>query len=269
MPNDTTIATPDPQGTNPGTGPEPAWPAPSRLPPSATLAEQAFEQLERMIVMMELRPGQALTEHWACQRLGIGRTPVREALLRLRDTGLVELVPGRGLHVTAIDCDEALQAVEVGGLVERLLVERAARLATPAQRARFAAMEEAFRRQAGEEDLDGYLRTQHAMNQLIAAAAHHPFAARAARPVYSVTRRLGTMYYTRGGHRLSEVAPHHVELTAALAAGVGERALAALEALLDHWRAVAIEIETSDLAAGPAPEPQPAPAAMPRRQEED
>ncbi len=67
------------------------------------LAGKARAALEQQIVTLELAPGSVWTEAEISQRLGIGRTPVREALQRLEGDYLVEIVPRLGVRITAID----------------------------------------------------------------------------------------------------------------------------------------------------------------------
>jgi DNA-binding GntR family transcriptional regulator len=64
----------------------------SRRPGGRTLTDAAYARLRESIVTLRLAPGAALPEAELCRRLGISRTPVRAALLRLRQEGLVETV---------------------------------------------------------------------------------------------------------------------------------------------------------------------------------
>src|SRR6185437_17135930 len=62
-----------------------------------TLTERAYRQIEELIVTLELAPETILSEQSLAQRLGIGRTPIREALQRLARDGLVVILPRRGI----------------------------------------------------------------------------------------------------------------------------------------------------------------------------
>jgi DNA-binding transcriptional regulator YhcF (GntR family) len=87
-------------------------------PPSLT--SQAYERIEEMIVTLELRPGTAVSEAELSARLGIGRTPVREALQRLAREHLVQILPQRGVLVSELDIKRQLRLLEVRREVERL-----------------------------------------------------------------------------------------------------------------------------------------------------
>src|SRR5689334_4351846 len=68
-----------------------------------TLTEKAYAQIEELIVTLQLPPGTVLSELVLADRLGIGRTPIREALQRLSRDGLVNILPRRGVLVSDID----------------------------------------------------------------------------------------------------------------------------------------------------------------------
>ena len=84
-----------------------------------------------LIVSLELAPGSAIKEPELTARLGIGRTPVREALRRLALERLVEVYPRRGMFVTTVDVRDLARLCEVRAVLEpeaaRLAAERATR----------------------------------------------------------------------------------------------------------------------------------------------
>ena len=79
-----------------------------------------------MILDGELKPGQRLVEGQLAERLGVSRNPVREAMRSLEATGLIEVVPRRGAHVSAIDKCEVHHIQQIRILVEGYAVEQAA-----------------------------------------------------------------------------------------------------------------------------------------------
>ena len=66
-------------------------------------AERAYRDIRRLIVTLELAPGAVISEPGLQERLGLGRTPIREALRRLSNEYLVEVYPRRGMFVAALD----------------------------------------------------------------------------------------------------------------------------------------------------------------------
>lgn len=75
-----------------------------------SLADEIYDQLRRMIVTLELKPGEILVEKELCDRFAASRTPLREAILRLSDHGLVEIAPQHATFVAGIDVRAVRQA---------------------------------------------------------------------------------------------------------------------------------------------------------------
>ena len=98
---------------------------------ASSLADQAYYALRELIVSLELQPGRSIKEPELVARLGIGRTPVREALRRLAQERLIEVFPRRGMVVTTVDVRDLARLCEVRAALEpeaaRLAAERATR----------------------------------------------------------------------------------------------------------------------------------------------
>src|SRR4051795_10593826 len=96
----------------------------------ASFADRAYYAIRELIVTLELPPGSVVKEPELTQRLGIGRTPVREALRRLAQERLIEVFPRRGMLVTKVDVRDLARLCEVRAVLEpeaaRLAAERAA-----------------------------------------------------------------------------------------------------------------------------------------------
>ncbi len=75
-----------------------------------SIADQIYEELRRMIVQFELKPGEVLSEKNTAELFRVSRTPIREALMRMSEHGLVTVAPQFGTFVAAIDPDEVRQA---------------------------------------------------------------------------------------------------------------------------------------------------------------
>jgi DNA-binding GntR family transcriptional regulator len=97
-----------------------------------SLADRAYHAIRGLIVSLELAPGAVIEERELVGRLGIGRTPVREALRRLAQERLVEVFPRRGMFVTKVDVRDLARLCEVRVALEpeaaRLAAERATKL---------------------------------------------------------------------------------------------------------------------------------------------
>ncbi len=95
--------------------------------PRTTLSDGAYAALLDAIVTGELPPGARLRDQELAERLGTSRTPVREALRRLADEGLVEVVPQAATRVAPVDLDRAAHAFPVVAALQAL----ATRLGVP------------------------------------------------------------------------------------------------------------------------------------------
>lgn len=77
---------------------------------SASLQVRAYERIRQSIILAELKPGERLVVKDLCDALGMGRTPVRESLVRLQFGGLVRAVPQSGTYVSRVDLHSAENA---------------------------------------------------------------------------------------------------------------------------------------------------------------
>ena len=92
-----------------------------------SLADQAYDLVERMIVTLELQPGTVFSAVELSERIGIGRTPLREALHRLAGDRLVVALPRRGMMVTEINGSEYLALLDTRRVLDALIAVRACR----------------------------------------------------------------------------------------------------------------------------------------------
>lgn len=91
------------------------------------LRDQVYDSLKEAIITLELEPGQRIKDKDLAAEFGVSRTPVREALKKLEDEGLVESLPGSQTRITEIHLEEAKNAFTVVAALHSL----AARLAVP------------------------------------------------------------------------------------------------------------------------------------------
>ena len=89
------------------------------------LHEEAAERLRDMIVEGDLAPGERITEQALCDRMGLSRTPLREAIKTLTSEGLILLQPNRGATVALLSLDDIEDTFRVIGALEALAGEMA------------------------------------------------------------------------------------------------------------------------------------------------
>ncbi|WP_280113315.1 GntR family transcriptional regulator [Allomesorhizobium alhagi] len=174
----------------------------------------AYRALEGMIVTLELAPGSVATEGALIERLGLGRTPVREAIQRLAWEGLVEVRPRAGLAIAPLHPADWLRVLDARRGVEVVLARSAARYVTRDAADRFHAAAVAMQKAVAARDVLGFLEADKALDEAMAGAADNPFAVRVAAPLQTHSRRFWFRYQSETG--LGESAEHHVRLIGAI-----------------------------------------------------
>jgi DNA-binding GntR family transcriptional regulator len=198
-----------------------------------TLTEQAYYRLEEMIVTLELAPGAVLSEQALSGGLGIGRTPIREALQRLSREGLVLVLPRKAIIVTETEPRRQLLVLEVRRELERLLARASAERATEPERRRFREIADGMEAAAEASDDIAFMRLDRALNALLAEAAHNEYAARAMRSLNGHSRRFWYLHYKEAAD-LPRCARLHADEARAVAKGNPARAMAACDKLMDY-----------------------------------
>jgi DNA-binding GntR family transcriptional regulator len=205
---------------------------------ASTLTEEAYRRLEEMIVTLELAPGSVVSEASLGRQLGIGTTPVREALQRLAREHLVQVLPRRGVVVTAVDLRQQLQVLETRRELDRLIARAAARRATARERAAIAELASRLEEVAGEEDIRAFMRIDGELRQALGRAARNEIAAAAVATLHAVSRRF--WFFHHGGlAELAETACLHAAIARAVAAAEEAAAVEASDRLVAHMVAFA------------------------------
>jgi len=200
--------------------------------PAQSLTDRAYGEIEEMIITLRLAPGSAISESDLSAHLGIGRTPIREALQRLARERLVSIFPRRGIIVTEINVASQLRLLEVRRELERLIARSAARRATDDERDRFRALAAAFEAAAKANDDVTFMRIDRDFNVLCSAASHNEFAAGAMSLMHSLSRRFWYLHYKQAAD-MPLTAKLHADIARAIAAGDEERAAKASDRLLN------------------------------------
>lgn len=211
----------------------PALDAPAE-PIAETQAERAYRLIEDAIVRLELEPGSRITEQDLASRIGLGRTPVREAVQRLVSDGLLVVFPRKGMAVAAINPLEVLLALEVRAALERLVATAAARRASPVQRERLQRLARGLVASAAAGDALHYMQFDKALDTTLGTASANPYAVRALGPLQSMARR--AWYYFRRAQDLEAAAARHAAVIEAIGAGDPSAAAEASDVLMAHVR---------------------------------
>jgi DNA-binding GntR family transcriptional regulator len=205
----------------------------SGLPGEAdSQVRQAYLALEERIATLALAPGQVLSETSLAAMLGLGRTPVREALQQLAREGLVAVHPKRGVVITEIDVKRQLKMLELRRYLERYVVEAAATHATAAERQRFREIADLMKDAGGRGDGEAFLALDREFNLLLLASARNEFATNAMKLIQGLARRF---WYAYGDNaNLGETARLHAEIARSVAEHEREPAVKYLDSLIDN-----------------------------------
>ncbi|HET8727437.1 MAG TPA: GntR family transcriptional regulator [Alphaproteobacteria bacterium] len=206
------------------------------------MAETAYRLIEERIVTLDLAPGTMTTEQQLCTELCLGRTPVREALLRLSLGHLVEIRARKGVLIRPVEIDYVLMTIDIRRMLERLIVTRAARYASDFERRRFLELAVMIEAAAAKPDVHGFMRIDDAFNRLMSRAARHEVAAKTVEPLHCVNRRIGFLYAGATGAGLRETGGEHARMMRAIADQQVGEAEAALDDLLEKAAWIAQQI---------------------------
>lgn len=191
-------------------------------------AEQVYELLRHSIIMLELAPGEAIVEKAICDRLSISRTPVREAVQRLADEGLVNVLPHSGTYVSPI----SFQVAEEGFVIRRALEIESVRRAALNGADDLAPHIALMRDLVASDRLGLYLDADDAFHAAIARASGMPRIWKFITLAKVHLDRMRQMSAPVPGH-LAMVTEQHAAIAAAIAAGKPDQAELAMRIHLE------------------------------------
>jgi DNA-binding GntR family transcriptional regulator len=179
---------------------------------ASSLADRAYVAIRDLIVSLELPPGALIEERRLVETLGIGRTPVREALRRLAQEQLVEVFPRRGMFVTGVDLRDLARISEVRAVLEPEAARLAAARATDEERDELASLADQIKRGADLMTLDERI------HRAVYAAAHNQLLENTLGEYYVLALRIWMIALERA-QDLEEAVEAHRDLIHAIVAG--------------------------------------------------
>jgi len=206
----------------PSSVPQPAAPTTRRATGKAV--EHAYDSIKAAILSREFQPGSHLGEAALAQRLGISRTPIREAFRRLGAEGWLEILPDLGVRVTEWSARDVDEVFEARMLLESHIARRAAERVTPEQIATLRRHAEHMESLL-DEPVDAIVEERSAANN-----AFHDLLVQAAgssrlQRILRLMVEIPVVKWTFKGYSADETrrsVAHHFEIIAALEARDGE-----------------------------------------------
>ena len=195
--------------------------------PRETLSGRAYDAIRRKIVRLELAPGDVVSEVDLQRELGIGRTPIREALQRLARDQFIVVMPRRGMIVSGVDVTELAMLYETRAILEPYAVRLAAERGSAED---WDEMADALAGAGGASARAGELiEVDRRCHEIVWRAAGNRFLVDTLDMLYAQSDRLWHMYLADVADMGGAVNEHR-EILAALRASDGARAASLAEA---------------------------------------
>ena len=135
---------------------------------------EIYKELERRIVKLEYKPGELINEKELIEEFGVSRTPIREALLKLSEKGLVEMIPRVGTYVSQIDLNSIRYAYEIKKYLEALAAELAAQRATDSEIEEIITVVDDMEKYDPVENYEKYIEYDYLFRKKIRDASGNP-----------------------------------------------------------------------------------------------
>jgi DNA-binding GntR family transcriptional regulator len=197
------------------------------LPPAEgetrSLSDAAYYRIRDLIVSLELQPGSIVNERELMERLGLGRTPVREALRTLAQERLVDVYPRRGIFVSSVNARDLASLSEVRAELESHAAALAAARATAEERTGADELIRDLERTAGERDERKLIDLDQRIHRHVYRCTHNSYLEATLNEYYVLTLRIWFLALDRVA-RLDDAVLEHRELLEAIRDGDGARA---------------------------------------------
>lgn len=211
-------------------------------------ADVAYDFTKRRILDGRLSGGEMISEGDVAEDVGLSRTPVREAFLRLEGEGLLRLYPKRGALVVPVSAAEIESVMETRLLVERHAIERVVRSGAPVA----DALEAELRRQdellATAGDAEAFVASDREFHRVLVVAGANPILLGLHDSLRDRQSRMNLVALARDSRRVAQIVAEHRGLVAALSEPTPGRAVRAIER---HLGATLALLRSASAAAGP------------------
>ncbi len=189
------------------------------------LADRAYNDLRDRIVTLRIAPGAPIDEDVLGGELGIGRTPVREAIKRLALENLVTVFPRRGTFASEINITDLADISDVRMQLEGHAAYRAAQRITPAQQAELQELQDELERSQGSDDTAALMTLDTRVHRFIHRCAGNPYLEDSLGRYFNLSLRIWYLVLDRLPHLFARV-HEHGDLLRAIADGDADDARA-------------------------------------------
>ena len=182
---------------------------------SGSLAERVYTAVKGAILTLEFLPGAQIRKSAICAQLGVSRSPVSDALTKLSNEGLVDIVPQSGTRVSRLSMAAIREDVFIRGALEGAAARHAAAERSPETMARLTRNIEMQKLLVADLDAQDFMRTDIDMHDMILATTEKPRLRLAVRIFSSHVDRARQLLLPEPG-RLAETLEEHVALIDAI-----------------------------------------------------
>jgi DNA-binding GntR family transcriptional regulator len=191
--------------------------------PRELLADRAYADLRDRIVTLQIAPGAPIDEDVLGGELGIGRTPVREAIKRLALENLVTVFPRRGTFASEINITDLADISDVRVQLEGHAAYRAAQRITPAQRDELGALLDELHHSQGSDDTEALMRLDARVHRFVHRCTGNAYLEETLGRYFNLSLRIWYLVLDRLPHLFTRVHEHD-DLLRTIDAGDAERA---------------------------------------------
>ncbi|MGI8334189.1 GntR family transcriptional regulator [Actinomadura scrupuli] len=221
--------------------------------PAASLADQVAASIRAAVRAGTLQPGRLYSAYQMADNLGVSRSPVREALMRLAEAGMVEFERNRGFRIVIPQPRDIAEVFHLRLLLEVPAARRVASGAAPELIDALRAELREMSRAAGEHDEALFMRHDRRLHDLILGAAGNARLLRLIDGLRDTTRYLGASTVDRS-RTLHDIYAEHVPIVDAIAAADAAAAGRAMSAHVTHTGRLLVAQAATESADGTDPD---------------
>jgi DNA-binding GntR family transcriptional regulator len=198
------------------------------------LADLAYNRLEEQIVACALRPGLFLSIQDLQKKVGVGRTPIHQAVSRLAADTLIVIRPRHGLQIAPVDLARERRLLQLRRDMERFVVRLATERSGASHRNQMLHISGTLRDRAGSMTISEFNQLDRRIDQLFIAAAGEAFLEHTLRPLHTISRRIGWIYHSWvcPDEGLGRTVDCHLDILEAVSANRVKDAVAASDRLI-------------------------------------
>ncbi len=180
------------------------------------LREIVFETLKEAILKGEIEPGTRMMEVQLAERLGVSRTPVREAIRQLELEGLVMMVPRKGAYVAGLSTKDCMEVLEIRAVLEGLAAQLAAKRADDHEIKQLLDISKKFSDYAAKKDIQGLIDEDEAFHDTIYTASRNDRLIQLISSLREQVQRFRVAYISQF-KRASDLVKEHQQILEAIA----------------------------------------------------